>query len=239
MSGLTPPDLPSPGEGWRQYPAPLPGDEALAPDAGQPIFEPDVIEARQAERRRREDLVDLLTEDHRTTDSLLAALGDPATPPARRRSLTEVAVAALSRRIALERRFLLPLVRESVDRAEIERLRAELAALESALRRFRERVSADPGQVGQWCEELRERARARAEDQERRLFPRLREVTEREKLREAARRARDAKDSVPTRPHPYAPDRPPWSTVTTPVIGVADRIRDEVTRRPTEPYDIG
>src|SRR5690606_41886313 len=75
MSGMTPPDLPSPGEGWRQYPAPMPGDEALAPDAGQPIFEPDVIEARQAERRRREDLVDLLTEDHRTTDSLLAALG--------------------------------------------------------------------------------------------------------------------------------------------------------------------
>lgn len=242
MSGLIPPIIPIPGEGWRQYPSPLPGDEAPVPGESAPLAtEEDVIPAREAERRRREDLVDLLVEDHQTTDGLLAALTDPATAPERRRDVAEVVVAELSRRIALERRFLAPLVRQAAGRAEAEQLLAELVDLEGAVRELQERTSrsgTDPAGVSRWCAELRERVAARAEDQQRRLFPRLREATEREKLREAARRARDAKDSVPTRPHPHAPVRPPWSRVTGPVMGVADRIRDEVTRRPTEPRDL-
>jgi len=236
MSGLMPPIIPLPGEG-----SALPGDAPVPPDAERPDSEEEVIRARAAERRRREDLVDLLIEDHQTTDHLLAALADPATTPRRRRRVAEVVVAALSRRIALERRFLVPLVRQSVDRADADRLLAGLVDLEGAVREFQARVSgsgADLAQIGTQSADLRERVDARAQDQQRKLFPKLREATEREKLREAARRARDAKDSAPTRPHPHAPVRPPWSTVAGPVVGVADRIRDEVTGRPTEPRDI-
>jgi hypothetical protein len=47
-----------------------------------------------------------------------------------------------------------------------------------------------------------------------------------------------AKTTAPTRPHPAAPDTPPWNTVLAPGAGLVDRIRDAVSRRPTRPQDL-
>ncbi|MBX6721770.1 MAG: hemerythrin domain-containing protein, partial [Dactylosporangium sp.] len=47
-----------------------------------------------------------------------------------------------------------------------------------------------------------------------------------------------AEEAAPTRPPPRAPDRPPWNKLVDPVLGVADKLRDVLTRRVTYPADL-
>lgn len=237
-----PPAVPSPSGGFRIYPIPIP----IAPPAGVEPDEPDhlrseaeVIRQQEAERRREQDLVELLTEDHRTVGDLLAELTASDTTPARRHEVAEVAVAEISRHLAAERRYLVPTAQTALpDGHQVADAQlANLSEVEDAVAQVDEQDPGDAG-FGGWCDELAEHARRHAEDQERHLFPRLRDAVDREELRELAQRARAAEASAPTRPHPHAPEQRPWSAVTDPVVGAADRIRDEVTGRPTDPRDI-
>lgn len=203
--------------------------------------EPDPIWRREEEHRLRQDLVDLLTEAVRTSRGLLARLTGGTLAPARHRDLGEVMTAELSRTVAVERRFLVGLVREVISDREADRVLAELERLEELTRCLYELLvndgPADPRLPTRYAE-LAELLASRDEAQQRDLFPRLRHACDRDTLRELARRARAARHSAPTRPHPHAPLRPLWRTVTDPVIGAADRIRDEVTGRPTDPLDV-
>ena len=59
-----------------------------------------------------------------------------------------------------------------------------------------------------------------------------------EDLRELGRKVERAKKLAPTRPHPNAPDEPPWNKILAPGAGLVDRVRDALTGRATSMDDI-
>lgn len=189
---------------------------------------------------RQQDLVDFFGEARQGIRELLGELrAQVATGSDRLHQLADVVVAEVSGQITLERRYLLPLADKHLAGADADELRGELAEVEELVRRLYEHSGRSAQEVAAAAEKLAERLDRRAQAQDRHLFPRLREAVDSDQLREQGQRAWAAKDGAPTRPHPRAPDRPPWSGVTDPVVGAADRVRDEVTGRPTDPNDIG
>lgn len=254
MSHSTPPPMipdPAEGEGVRKYPFPVPQGgiypaeaTGMEPPSEAATDEEAEVRRRDEEHRAQQDLIDLIVEDRLGIHALLGQLREGQTPPQRRRELAEVTVAELSRQLALERRYLVPLVDAELAGPDGDEQRGELAELEELIGRLHARVDGSDAdgsdqELIELAGSLADRLDRRAEAQERHLFPRLRQACDSQRLRELAQRARAAKDTAPTRPHPRAPDRPPYSAVTDPVVGAADRIRDEVTGRPTDPYDIG
>lgn len=254
MSGLIPPVVPIPGDEWKRYPSPLPGPEAPSGRSGDTPAEPDdeaaVIRRQEAERQREQDLVDLLNEDHARIRELLTELRDAggqrgadrtaggatARDGATAKDLADVVVAELSRQVTVERRTLVPLVRDNLADAEADQLLGELAELEESVRQLQ--AYADASGPGISAAELAHRLHRLVENRQRHLYPRLRAACDRERLREEAHRARAARATAPTRPHPRTPDQPPWTRLSDQVVGAADRIRDELTGRPTEPGDL-
>lgn len=185
------------------------------------------------------DLVDVLLDDHAELGELFARWLAPGLDPAERRALSDVFIAELVRHSVAEEEYLYPTVRdvlvdgdaladrELADHAEAERLMKRLESLDPA----------DPAydQVGR---ELVDLVTAHVRDEEETLFPALRVACRTPALRRLAGMAEMAKTSAPTRAHPAAPTSPPWNTLLAPGLGLVDRVRDALHRRPTHFSDI-
>src|SRR6266545_770866 len=76
------------------------------------------------------------------------------------------------------------------------------------------------------------------QEEETKLFPRLRDACDRATLVQLGRKALAAEKVAPTRPHPAAPDTPPLNKLAAPVMGAVDRAADALTGRPTRPEDL-
>lgn len=188
-------------------------------------------QSRPAAEQRRPDLVDLLSQDHARIRELLLALdraGGPGAGPSTG-ELVDLTVAELSRQVTVERRFLVPMVRDNLADSEADRELTELAELEESVRQLYAQASATGPGIG--AAELLHRLQRLVEGRERHLYPRLRAACDRERLRAEGTRARAARATAPTRPHPRAPDRPPWSRMSDQLVGAADRIGDELSGR--------
>lgn len=196
------------------------------PDLGGPLL-------------HQRDAVALLVDDHRLIERLVTVLVHPRRSPKRRADVADVLIAQLIRHTSVEQRHLYPVVRRVLadgDAADDERRRADAAVVRTVHRLDR----LDPGAAdfAQLCAELRQQVARHVREQEGGLFPRLRQACDPRWLWELGRRVLAARETAPTRPHPHAPGTAPWCAAARPLLGAADRIRDEISRRPTEPVDL-
>ncbi|MER7330529.1 MULTISPECIES: hemerythrin domain-containing protein [unclassified Micromonospora] len=181
-----------------------------------------------------QDVVDVLTADHREVEALFVELESRRGTPEHRRQLADVVIAELVRHAVAEEMYVYPTARKALpdgdqiaeheisEHADAERTLKELEALDPSEPRFDEALA-----------HLTSTIRHHVQDEESDLFPRLRAAVAREELVELAGKVAAAKKSAPTRPHPAAPDRPPANKLLNPGAGLVDRLRDALSGRPT------
>ena len=69
-------------------------------------------------------------------------------------------------------------------------------------------------------------------------LPRLRTEVDDADLIRLGNRVELAQEAAPTRAHPDAPATPPWNRLVNPTLGLVDKARDALARRPTYPEDL-
>ncbi|MCO1595429.1 hemerythrin domain-containing protein [Micromonospora sp. RHAY321] len=181
-----------------------------------------------------QDVIDILTADHREVETLFVELETRQGTPEHRRQLVDVVIAELVRHAVAEETYVYPLARKALpdgdeiaeheitEHADAERTMKDLEALDPSDPRFDELLA-----------HLTSTIRHHVEDEESELFPRLRAAVAGEELAELAGKVTAIKKSAPTRPHPAAPDRPPANKIVNPGTGLVDRLRDALDGRPT------
>jgi hypothetical protein len=171
-------------------------------------------------------------------------------------------VAQLSRHLSAEEQYLYPAVRQVVPEgaALADRELAEDHALLLALRDLDRSVSsrspstppaapspppvppsppaAAPSPSASAAARVVEAVRRHVEADAAELLPRLAREVPVEDLIRVGNRVETAGEAAPTRPHPGTPSRPPWNKIVDPVVALADKTRDALSRRPTYPEDL-
>ncbi|MFF7635198.1 hemerythrin domain-containing protein [Kitasatospora sp. NPDC008050] len=174
------------------------------------------------------DVVEELTEDHRTAVRLFEALRALAPGDGRRREAADEFTIELVRHSVAEEQFLYPALREDVAGGDTlaDRGVADHERIERLLKELEDADPADTGfddLVGVIAAELT----AHIEDTERNLLPALAQACSAERLDELGDLVRTAKALAPTRPHPGAPD---WKLLAAGTC-LVDRARDLLTGR--------
>jgi len=179
-----------------------------------------------------QNVVTVLTTDHREVEALFAELERPGLDSQRRRDLADDMTMELVRHAVAEEEYLYPAVREHLpdgdaladkelqDHAEVERTLNELDGLDADDPRFDELLTS-----------LMSSVRQHVADEENRLLPRLTQACSSEQLVDLGGKIEMAKKAAPTRPHPSAPDRPPLNKLLGPGTSLVDRIRDALSGR--------
>jgi hemerythrin superfamily protein len=185
---------------------------------------PDVAGAEQ-------DVVDVLTTDHREATSLIADI-QTATDAEQRRDLADTLISELVRHSVAEEMYVYPAMRKHLsdgeaavehdieEHRELEGLLKELEGEDAAGTRFAEVVS-------QIAATLADHIR----DEEAQQFPQLRASVPRTELVELAQKVETAKKLAPTRPHPSAPNSQVFHKLVGPGVGLVDRLRDRLSGR--------
>lgn len=180
--------------------------------------------------RRRVDVVDAVTSDHRKLEGLIAELqGGPARrlPPLRkRRVLAQRLVMEASRHEAAEEQYLWPVVRDACEgghrlmRTGVDqerRAKRLLDRLDGAVSRsepFDALVAEVAGELG------------RHVDYEEWVLDQLAAVLSDEVADQVGLRFRAARAEAPTRPHPHLPPAPGLLKLAAKTVGRLDRARD-------------
>ena len=73
---------------------------------------------------------------------------------------------------------------------------------------------------------LGEQIKHHVKEEEEELFPEVRERLGRNRLLDLGDEMRTARSTVPSRPHPYAPDEPPGNAIVGGAVAVIDRARN-------------
>jgi hemerythrin-like domain-containing protein len=182
------------------------------------------------------DAIAVLKQDHRDVEKLFKryeAAGDSAHKT--KRQLVDSMIEALSRHAEIEELVFYPAVRRELPRRASDVLEAleehhlakivlkELEDLDPKSERFDAKVSV-----------MIEVVRHHVKEEERELFPKVRDRVSRPELLELGAALREAKPHVPTRPHPGAPDEPPANALVGGAVAVIDRARN-TGKRAVEP----
>ena len=178
----------------------------------------------------QQDVVDVLTTDHREALSLVEQI--PTADPESRRDMADTIIAELMRHSVAEEMYVYPAMREHLPDGEaaVQHDIEEHQELEEAMKGLESLDSADPRfleVLGQLEAVLRDHVR----DEETEQFPQLRARVPREQLVEMAAKVETAKKVAPTRPHPGAPHSELFHKLAGPGVGMVDRLRDRLTGR--------
>ncbi len=181
----------------------------------------------------REDVVEILTADHREMVELIGQI--KSTPdPDRRRDLADTVIAEVMRHAVAEEMYVYPAVEEHVpegtemvahdkeEHQEIVELMKQIENLDPSDPSFMNRIG-----------ELEGLLKHHAKDEESDQFPRLRAHLTSEQLVEMGHKVEMAKKLAPTRPHPSAPHSELFHKTIGPGVGMIDRLRDKLTGRHT------
>jgi|SRR5437868_651287 len=181
-----------------------------------------------------EDVITILTMDHREVEQMFAELdtlrgrGDQR----RIRDITEKAIIELVKHSVAEEAYLYPATRkylpggdaladrEIAEHAEAERLMKDLERTDVGDTAFFTQLST-----------LMTVIRQHVQEEETQLFPQLLQYADADELRHLGSQIKAIKKVAPTRPHPSAPDTPPGNKLMAPGTGLVDRIRDTLTGR--------
>ena len=173
------------------------------------------------------DAIAVLKQDHREVEQLFKRFEKAGNGAHRTKAQLVAAMSeALSRHAEIEELLFYPTVREKMPRIESDVLEAleehhvvkvllkELEGLDPTAERYDAKVTV-----------LIELVRHHVKEEERDMFPKVRDRIDRKDLVELGAELRDAKRFVPTRPHPLAPDEPPANAMAGAAIAVVDRAR--------------
>jgi len=174
------------------------------------------------------DAIALLKNDHKTVNELFKRFekaGDNAHKT--KTKLVEKIIQALSVHAAIEEMAFYPFVKgvnesltadvlESLEEHHVAKwLLSELDGMSSTDERFDAKVTV-----------LIENVRHHVEEEEKEMFPAVRKALSRSDLDDLGAVLARAKKVAPTRPHPKAPDEPPFNVIAGLVSGLIDRARE-------------
>ena len=191
------------------------------PDVGETAIDPD------------QDVIDLLTADHREVTALIAQISSTA-DPAQRRDTADVVISELVRHAVAEEMYVYPAMRQYLPDgdAAVEHDTAEHKELERTMKEL-EGVDASDPQFDGLISQLTRILADHVSDEEAEQFPQLRAAVPHEELVQLAGKVRTAKKLAPTRPHPSAPNAELFHKVVGPGVGMVDRLRDRLSGRST------
>jgi hemerythrin superfamily protein/ribosome-associated toxin RatA of RatAB toxin-antitoxin module len=180
-----------------------------------------------------EDVVDILTTDHREVTDLIAQIRT-TTDAGTRRDLADVMITELVRHAVAEEMYVYPAMKQHLadGEAAVEHDIAEHKELERTMKEL-EAVDATDPRFDALITELDSVLVDHVSDEESEQFPRLRASIPRDELVEIGRKVQAAKKLAPTRPHPAAPNAELFHKVAGPGVGLVDRLRDRLTGRAT------
>jgi hemerythrin superfamily protein len=173
------------------------------------------------------DAIALLKQDHREVEQLFKRFEKAGESAHRTKEhLVESMIEALSRHAEIEELVFYPAVRQEIPRlaSKVEEsleehhlakvVLKELEGLDPKSKRYDAKVTV-----------MMEVVRHHVKEEERDLFPKVRDRIGRRELLELGEALRRAKPQVPTRPHPGAPDEPPGNLLVGNAVAVIDRAR--------------
>jgi hemerythrin-like domain-containing protein len=173
-----------------------------------------------------QDLITVLTEDHRELNQLFTELEMLTGGERLRRTLTDQVIIEMVRHAVAEEAYFYPTVRDHVPRGDwiADECLADHHRLEQILRRLEEPDLPDDhfSLLLTW---LIKGARPHIADEEERIFPLLIRHLDRDTLVTLGEKARKAKAETPSRLSPTEPGRPLLHTILDTGIGLVDRVR--------------
>ena len=173
-----------------------------------------------------EDVLDLLTADHREAQDLVEeAL---ATEDAdQRRALLDRLIGQLVRHSVAEETVVYPVMAERLPdgRAAVEHDTEEHEELEVLMKQLEGDASTDT------LQRLKEVLADHVSDEEDEQFPQLRRHVDADRLQAMGVAVEALKKVAPTRPHPAAPNNALFHLTVGPGVGMVDRLRDLLSGR--------
>jgi hemerythrin superfamily protein len=174
--------------------------------------------------------ITLLKNDHKTVEDLFKRfekLGPRAVKT--KQDIVERIVRELSIHAAIEEMVFYPAIREAVENGDVDTMVLEsleehhvvkwvlweLERMDPADERFDPKVRV-----------LTESVRHHVEDEEKELFPTVNKMFDRAQLNELGDAMAGLKKTVPTHPHPKAPDEPPGNLITGAGAALVDKALD-------------
>lgn len=178
------------------------------------------------------NVIEELTADHREVEALFSQIESRPVGDPQRRQLADALTMELVRHSVAEEEHLYPAVRRYVDDGDdmADKEIADHSQIERMLKEL-EDCRPDDAKFDALVGQLKSAVTAHVADEEDRLFVLLAEACAPEALQQLGEKVRAAKDSAPTRPHPWAPDTPPANKLLAPGLGMVDRARDMLTGR--------
>lgn len=182
----------------------------------------------------QQDVLDLLTQEHREVADLLDQLSMPGTQEFDRRDIADVVIASLVRHSVAEEMYVYPAMREHLEDGQelVEHDIVEHQQLEESLKEL-EGLEPDDKRFAEVVDQLRAVLADHVQDEEEEQFPRLREKIPADELVELRGKVELAEKLAPTRPHPSAPHSELFHKVVGPGVGMVDRLRDALSGRIT------
>lgn len=174
------------------------------------------------------DAIDLLSRDHRDVEQRFTQY-EAASDTEMKTELAHEIVHELAVHGEVEELRFYPRVREVVENGDAlaDEAIGEHLSVKETLNAI-DWATADEAGFDDRMRELMRDVRHHVEEEEREIFPRLREAMSNEDLQELGERMERARRMVPTRPHPNAPTSPAAKAATGPPMALIDRIRDAV-----------
>ena len=183
-----------------------------------------------------DDLISVLTEDHRELRQLFTELEFLSGGESLRRTLTDQLVVEMVRHAVAEESYFYPVARKCLPDGALttDEAYADHRHLEKILRRLEESDLSDD-QFSVLLSRLIDDARRHIDDEERRIFPLLTEHVGEERLVLLGRRARNAKAKAPTRSMPVSSSLPLLHMLLETGTGLVERVRGQLCG-PGKPY---
>jgi hemerythrin-like domain-containing protein len=181
----------------------------------------------------QQDVVDVLTSDHREFLALIAQI-KATTDVEQRRDLADTVISEIVRHAVAEEMYVYPAMRDSLPDGdeEVKHDTEEHKELEVVMKAL-EGEDAGGARFAELVDEMERKLRHHIEDEEADQFPKLRTHISREKMVELAGKVETAKKLAPTRPHPSAPNNEVFHKLVGPGVGLVDRLKDKLTGRAT------
>lgn len=188
---------------------------------------------------RPTDVIDILTTDHREAMALIQDIRRTSAQD-EQRDLADVLIAEIVRHSVAEETVVYPAVRRFLSHGD-ETTEHDLREHQEIERTLKDLEAADPAQGSfiATVERLEVVLAHHVQDEESEQFPALRERIPAEALVDMGQQVEQLKKVAPTRPHPSAPDSPLFHLLAGPGVGLVDRLRDKLAKRPTSTADLG
>lgn len=187
---------------------------------------------------REQDVVDILTTDHREAISLIEEIRT-TTEKERQRDLADVLIAEIVRHSVAEETVVYPAIRQHLENGEesVNHDIEEHKEIETTLKEL-EDVDPEQGSFITTVEKLQSILEHHVEDEETHQFPSMREQIPGDELVKLGKAVEAIKLVSPTRPHPSAPNAQLFHLTAGPGVGLVDRLKDKLSGRPTSPEDL-